>query len=114
MKLRKTTEQGVLTAIVPMGAREVPVGTFRSILKQARLTIDEFERILKSGSVGFKAEGFGKWVREATSIRVSETPLDRLRASEGRFFAALRMTRAGRGLALTQRRAQDDGSTSSP
>ncbi|MCZ6535245.1 MAG: type II toxin-antitoxin system HicA family toxin [Chloroflexi bacterium] len=49
LKLRKTTEQGVLTAIVPMGAREVPVGTFRSILKQARLTIEEFERILKSG-----------------------------------------------------------------
>lgn len=30
------------TAIIPMNKKEIPIGTFRSILKQAGITIQEF------------------------------------------------------------------------
>ena len=33
----------VLTAIVPMGKKEIPTGTFRSILRQSRLTEKDFD-----------------------------------------------------------------------
>ena len=33
-----------LTVIVPAGKREIPVGTFRSILRQSRLDADDFAR----------------------------------------------------------------------
>jgi predicted RNA binding protein YcfA (HicA-like mRNA interferase family) len=32
-----------LTAIVPAGRKEIPLGTFKSILKQSRLQIGDFE-----------------------------------------------------------------------
>jgi predicted RNA binding protein YcfA (HicA-like mRNA interferase family) len=44
VKFAKVTEDGTYTAIVPQH-REVPAGTQRSILKQAGLTPDEFERL---------------------------------------------------------------------
>lgn len=40
-KLGKT----VLTAIIPAGKKEIPVGTFKSILRQSHLSWDEFEAI---------------------------------------------------------------------
>jgi predicted RNA binding protein YcfA (HicA-like mRNA interferase family) len=33
----------VLTAIVPMSKKEIPFGTFRSILRQANLNIEDFK-----------------------------------------------------------------------
>ncbi|HRZ95616.1 MAG TPA: type II toxin-antitoxin system HicA family toxin [Candidatus Moranbacteria bacterium] len=33
-----------LTVIVPAGKREIPFGTFRSILRQANLTEDDFRK----------------------------------------------------------------------
>jgi predicted RNA binding protein YcfA (HicA-like mRNA interferase family) len=34
----------VLTVIVPAGRKQVPQGTFRSILRQANLLVEDFER----------------------------------------------------------------------
>ncbi len=42
-KFRKTGNP-TLTVIVPAGRKEIPLGTFRSILRQANLTIEEFEK----------------------------------------------------------------------
>ncbi len=33
----------ILTVIVPMGRKEIPIGTFRSILRQAGLTQRDFK-----------------------------------------------------------------------
>ena len=44
VKFVKETHDGVLTAIVPRH-REVTVGTLRSILRQARLTPQQFESL---------------------------------------------------------------------
>ena len=44
VKFASTTEAGTRTAIVPCH-REIPVGTLRSILRQAGLTIDEWESL---------------------------------------------------------------------
>ena len=44
VKFAKVTEDGTYTAIVPQH-REVSVGTPRSILKQAGLSPEEFERL---------------------------------------------------------------------
>jgi predicted RNA binding protein YcfA (HicA-like mRNA interferase family) len=44
VKFAKRTDQGLVTAIVPK-PREVAVGTLRSILRQARLSQQEFERL---------------------------------------------------------------------
>lgn len=44
VKFAKVTEVGTYTAIVPRH-HEVPVGTLRSILKQAGISPDEFERL---------------------------------------------------------------------
>jgi predicted RNA binding protein YcfA (HicA-like mRNA interferase family) len=43
LKLRRQTPEGTRTVIVKMGAREVPAGTFASILRQAAASRDEFE-----------------------------------------------------------------------
>ncbi len=43
-KFAKVTRHGTYTAIVPQH-REVSVGTLRSILKQAGISPDEFERL---------------------------------------------------------------------
>lgn len=44
VKFAKTTNEGTLATIVPKH-REVAVGTLRSILRQARLSQQEFERL---------------------------------------------------------------------
>ncbi len=44
IKFAKVTRLGTYTAVVPRH-REVPVGTLRSILKQAGISPDEFERL---------------------------------------------------------------------
>jgi predicted RNA binding protein YcfA (HicA-like mRNA interferase family) len=44
VKFAKDTEQGVRTAIVPQH-REVAVGTIRSILHQAGITVDEWDKL---------------------------------------------------------------------
>lgn len=44
VKFARQTETGLRTAIVPHH-REVAVGTLRSILRQAGLTVDEFEEL---------------------------------------------------------------------
>jgi len=42
-KFRKTGSP-TLTVIVPAGKKEIPLGTFRSILRQANLTEDKFRK----------------------------------------------------------------------
>jgi len=42
MKFRKTGNQ-VLTVIIPANKKEIPNGTFRSILRQSNLTKEDFE-----------------------------------------------------------------------
>ena len=44
VKFARVTQQGTYTAIVPQH-REVLVGTLRSILKQAGISPDEFEKL---------------------------------------------------------------------
>ena len=46
VKLRKTGSP-TLTVIVPAGRKEIPFGTFKSILRQANLTQDSFKINLK-------------------------------------------------------------------
>ena len=41
-KYRKTTKEKVLTVIVPANKKEIPQGTFRSILRQAQLQASDF------------------------------------------------------------------------
>lgn len=42
-KFRKTGSP-TLTVIIPAGKREIPFGTFRSILRQAHLTENDFKK----------------------------------------------------------------------
>ena len=44
VEFAKTTNEGTLTATVPRH-REVAAGTLRSVLRQARLTPEQFERL---------------------------------------------------------------------
>ena len=44
VKFAKTTSAGTLTATVPKH-RDVAAGTLRSILRQAHLSVEEFERL---------------------------------------------------------------------
>ena len=44
VKFAKVTQHGTYTAIVPKN-REVPVGALHSILRQAGISPDEFERL---------------------------------------------------------------------
>lgn len=44
VKFVKDTPEGVVTAVVP-DHREIPVGTLKSILRQARLSADQFESL---------------------------------------------------------------------
>ncbi len=41
-KSRKVTEEKILTVIVPAGKKEIPHGTFRSILRQSQMKMDDF------------------------------------------------------------------------
>jgi len=42
-KFRKQADRKTLTVIVPMGKREIPMGTFSSILRQSKLSKEDFE-----------------------------------------------------------------------
>lgn len=42
MKFRKTLKEETITAIVPANKKEVPCGTFKSILRQSKLSEEEF------------------------------------------------------------------------
>lgn len=42
-KFRKQEGAKILTVIVPMGKKEIPMGTFKSILRQAQLKKEDFE-----------------------------------------------------------------------
>ena len=44
MKFRKEEDTGVLTVILPANQREIPFGTFRSIVRQSGLSSEDFER----------------------------------------------------------------------
>jgi len=44
VKFARYSEEGTRTTIVPR-RREVPIGTLRSILRQAGLSVGEFERL---------------------------------------------------------------------
>jgi predicted RNA binding protein YcfA (HicA-like mRNA interferase family) len=44
MKFRKDEGGKVLTTIVPAPRKEIPVGTFHSILKQSNLSRSDFEK----------------------------------------------------------------------
>ncbi|HEX9038958.1 MAG TPA: type II toxin-antitoxin system HicA family toxin [Ktedonobacterales bacterium] len=46
LKLRRQRDGRTLTVIVKHPAASIPVGTFRAILRQAELTLDEFKRLL--------------------------------------------------------------------
>ncbi len=46
IKVRRQTTGTALTVIVKHPAREYPDGTFASVLKQAGMSRDEFERLL--------------------------------------------------------------------
>ena len=41
-KYRKAISGHVLTAIVPVGKKEIPYGTFRSIVRQSKLSEEDF------------------------------------------------------------------------
>jgi predicted RNA binding protein YcfA (HicA-like mRNA interferase family) len=47
LKLRRTAEGETQTVIVKHPAREIPAGTFASILRQAGLSRQEFEDLLE-------------------------------------------------------------------
>jgi len=42
MKFRKCNDK-VLTVIVPAGKKEIPIGTFRSVLRQSNLKQEDFD-----------------------------------------------------------------------
>jgi predicted RNA binding protein YcfA (HicA-like mRNA interferase family) len=44
---RKESKEGNKTVIVPMGKREIPSGTLSSILRQAGLTRNELDNLMK-------------------------------------------------------------------
>ena len=41
----RTSGINVATVIVPMGKKEIPVGTFRSIVRQSGLTLEDFKKL---------------------------------------------------------------------
>lgn len=43
-KFRKRNGKGILTVIVPMSKKEIPQGTFRSIIRQSNLSKEDFEK----------------------------------------------------------------------
>ncbi|MBI4225430.1 MAG: type II toxin-antitoxin system HicA family toxin [Candidatus Sungbacteria bacterium] len=44
-KYRRKVVAGIHTVIVPMNKREIPYGTFRSIVRQSHLREEDFENI---------------------------------------------------------------------
>ena len=52
-KYRKITKEGILTVIIPIHSKEVPTGTFKSILRQSNLTEEDF---IKRGRIIKKSQ----------------------------------------------------------
>lgn len=46
LKRPKKDEKGTDVVVVPIGKKEIPRGTFKSILKQANLELEEFQELL--------------------------------------------------------------------
>lgn len=44
VKYRKITRNETLTAIIPIHSKEIPIGTFKSILRQSNLTEGDFKK----------------------------------------------------------------------
>lgn len=44
IKYRKKIGKETLTVIVPVHSKEIPIGTFKSILRQSKLTEDDFKK----------------------------------------------------------------------
>jgi len=44
IKYRKKTSKETLTVIVPVHSKEIPIGTFKSILRQSKLLEDDFKK----------------------------------------------------------------------
>jgi predicted RNA binding protein YcfA (HicA-like mRNA interferase family) len=42
-KYRKVNENSTATVIIPTPRKEIPIGTFRSIVRQSKLDITDFE-----------------------------------------------------------------------
>lgn len=42
VKYRKVGDDSVLTVIVPANRKEIPYGTFRSIMRQSQLRLEDF------------------------------------------------------------------------
>ena len=42
-KYRKNLESSTVTVIVPTPKKEIPIGTFRSIVRQSQLSVVDFE-----------------------------------------------------------------------
>ena len=46
LKRPKQDEKGTDVVVVPIGKKEIPRGTFKSILRQADLELEEFQELL--------------------------------------------------------------------
>ena len=46
LKRPKKDEKGTDVVVVPIGKKEIPRGTFKSILNQANLELEEFQELL--------------------------------------------------------------------
>lgn len=44
IKYRKKSKKETLTAIIPIHSKEIPTGTFKSILRQSKLTEEDFKK----------------------------------------------------------------------
>jgi len=44
VKYRKITKNETLTVIIPIHSKEIPIGTFKSILRQSNLTEEDFKK----------------------------------------------------------------------
>ena len=44
LKYRKKTKKESLTVIIPVHSKEIPTGTFRSILRQSKLSEEDFQK----------------------------------------------------------------------
>ena len=44
VKYRKITKTEIITVIIPIHSKEIPIGIFKSILRQSRLTEEDFKK----------------------------------------------------------------------
>lgn len=44
VKYRKKTKKETLTVIIPVHSKEIPMGTFKSILRQSKLREEDFRK----------------------------------------------------------------------